>query len=139
MPKTVISNTSPIFYLNRIGHLELVERLYGEIVIPHAVLKEIEEGRKTDEDIPDVGRYKWIKLKSISVPSYIKIIPDLGEGEAEVLALGIEEREHLLIIDDALAIGYFQTRNYLIILTANLRKITFSTDSTGDLREVRYA
>ena len=42
-------------------------------------------------------------MKRISVPSSIKIIPDLGKGEAEVLALGLEERDHLLIIDDGLA------------------------------------
>ncbi len=103
MHKIVISNTSPIFYLHRIGLLELLRKLYGEIIIPNAVLEELEEGKKAGEDIPAVQEYKWIKVKRISVPSYIKIIPDLGKGEAEVLALGIEERNHLLIIDDALA------------------------------------
>lgn len=103
MHKIVISNTSPIFYLHRIGLLELLKRLYGEIIIPNAVLEELEDGKKTGEDIPAVQEYNWIKVRRISVPSSIKIIPDLGKGEAEVLALGLEERDHLLIIDDGLA------------------------------------
>lgn len=36
MHKIVLSNTSPIFYLNKIGHLELLKRLYGEITIPRS-------------------------------------------------------------------------------------------------------
>ena len=67
------------------------------------MLEELEEGEKSGEDIPSVREYKWIKVKRISVPSSIKIIPDLGKGEAEVLALGLEEKGHLLIIDDGLA------------------------------------
>ena len=103
MHKIVISNTSPIFYLHRVGYLELLEKLYGEIVIPNAVLEELKEGEKEGEDVPNVSKYKWIKVRHISVPSCIKLIPDLGKGEAEVLALGLEERQHLLIIDDTLA------------------------------------
>lgn len=103
MHKIVISNTSPIFYLNRLGYLELMERLYNEIVIPYAVLEELGEGKKTGEDVPEISKYKWIKVRHISVPSHIKIIPDLGKGEAEALALALEEKQHLLIIDDTLA------------------------------------
>ena len=57
---------------------------------------------KRGEDAPEVSNYEWIKVRSVSLPYYIKIIPDLGKGEAEVLALGLEEG-HLIIIDDALA------------------------------------
>lgn len=103
MHRVVISNTSPIFYLNKLGYLNLLERLYGEIVIPYAVLEELEEGEKAGEDVPEISEYKWMRVRHISVPSHIKIIPDLGKGEAEVLALALEEKEHLLIIDDSLA------------------------------------
>ena len=36
-------------------------------------------------------------------PVFISIVTDLGQGEAEVLALACEERETLVIIGDALA------------------------------------
>lgn len=103
MHKIVISNTSPIFYLYRLGYLELMEQLYGEIVIPNGVVEELNEGGKTGEDVPDIKRYKWIKVRHISAPYQIKIIPDLGKGEAEALALALLENEHLLVIDDLLA------------------------------------
>ena len=52
---------------------------------------------KRGEDVPEVSNYEWIKVRSVSLPYYIKIIPDLGKGEAEVLALGLEEG-HLIVI-----------------------------------------
>jgi predicted nucleic acid-binding protein len=42
MPECVISNTSPLFYLHQIDHLELLRRLYGQIIIPEAVIRELE-------------------------------------------------------------------------------------------------
>jgi len=66
MHKSVISNTSPIFYLHRIGLLELLKKLYGEIIIPNAVLEELEEGKKAGEDIPAIREYKWIKVRNNS-------------------------------------------------------------------------
>jgi predicted nucleic acid-binding protein len=99
----VIVNTSPLFYLHRLGYLHILKNLYGEVIIPHAVLTELEEGKKLGEDVPEVKNYNWIKVKNVTIPAFIKMIPDLGQGEAEVLALGCEESDSLLIIDDALA------------------------------------
>ncbi len=44
MPESVISNTSPLFYLFRIGRLELLMSLYGQITVPLQVRQELEEG-----------------------------------------------------------------------------------------------
>lgn len=103
MHKIVIVNTSPLFYLHRLRNLHILERLYGEIIVPQAVIAELEEGGRLGEDVPKISDYNWIKIKYVTLPAFIKIIPDLGQGEAEVLALGGEEKECLLIIDDALA------------------------------------
>jgi predicted nucleic acid-binding protein len=66
-------------------------------------LTELEEGRRHGEDVPEIRIYDWIKIKNVKVPEFIKLIPDLGQGEAEVLALGCDERDSLIIIDDAIA------------------------------------
>lgn len=101
--RAVIVNTSPVFYLHRLGCLNYLEKLYGEIIIPEAVAFELEEGKRLGEDVPEIADYRWIKVRKVTIPAFIKIIPDLGQGEAEVLALACEENEPLLIIDDVLA------------------------------------
>lgn len=97
MHENIISNTSPIFYLHRIGYLELLKKLYGEITVPKAVVEELEEGKKQGEDIPEINKCGWINIKDINIPSQISLVPDLGKGESEVLALGLAEKQHLLI------------------------------------------
>ncbi len=56
MPEA-ISNTSPLLYLYRVGVLEWLPSLFNEIWAPHAVVLELEEGRRRGYDVPDPRDY----------------------------------------------------------------------------------
>src|SRR3989338_8346959 len=101
MHSVVIVNTSPLFYLHRLGYLYLLEKLYGEIVIPHAVITEIEEGKKLGEDVPNISDYKWLKIKNVTIPAFIKMLHDLGLGEADVLARRIAKLQEFKLTGTA--------------------------------------
>jgi len=101
--KTVIVNTSPLYYLHKLRCLDCLEKLYSEIVVPEAVALELEEGERAGVDTPKIIDHQWVNVRRVAIPAFIKIIPDLGQGEAEVLALGCEVEAPLLIIDDLLA------------------------------------
>ncbi len=103
MPETVvISNTSPVFYLHQIGHLEVLKDIYGAVVIPPGVEKELEAGAAKGLDIPSIPQTAWLEVRPLQSRSQLPIVPDLGQGEAEVIALGLENPNSLLILDDAL-------------------------------------
>ena len=40
MPEMTAVNTSPLFYLHRLGLLKILHQLYGNITVPEAVVKE---------------------------------------------------------------------------------------------------
>ncbi|MEW6686561.1 MAG: DUF3368 domain-containing protein [Candidatus Edwardsbacteria bacterium] len=101
MPESVIVNTSPIFYLHRLQLLEILEKLYGTIIVPPAVIDELERGKIQGEDVPNIRVYSWIRVEQVKVSDFLKLITDLGTGEAEVLAL--EKTDSLVIIDEWLA------------------------------------
>ena len=105
MPDPVICNTSPLFYLHRLGCLGLLQKLYQQIVVPQAVVEELQVGRDQGEDVPDIAELEWIEVRTVSVPQLIGLITDLGPGEAQVLALALEEQKGLVILDDKLARG----------------------------------
>ncbi|NOY96127.1 MAG: hypothetical protein GXO81_07065 [Chlorobi bacterium] len=42
--RRIISNTTPILSLLKIGKLYLLKELYGKIIVPFAVYQEIEKG-----------------------------------------------------------------------------------------------
>ena len=47
MPK-VVSNTTPILSLLKIGKLDVLKELYGKVIISQAVYREIEAGKDSD-------------------------------------------------------------------------------------------
>jgi len=102
----VISNTSPLQYLYQLGLLDVLKKLYGQVIIPYAVSKELSNGRKQGIELPDPVLLNWITIKHISENKLFPIVTGLGAGEKEVLALGIESPNTLVILDDLLARSY---------------------------------
>jgi predicted nucleic acid-binding protein len=101
-------------------HLDLLQKLYQQITLPKAVVDELKAGQDQGEDVPNVEEFDWIKARSVRVPELIKLITDLGAGEAQVLALAIEEPDSLIILDDRLAREVAKMRNLRITGTAGV-------------------
>jgi len=99
----VIVNTSPLLYLHQVRCLELLRQLYSTITVPPAVPQELEIGKLQGVDVPEVNSIEWIQIRSVVSAAIIPAVIDLGQGEAEVLALGLENLDSLLIFDDSLA------------------------------------
>ncbi|HGX93883.1 MAG TPA: DUF3368 domain-containing protein [Candidatus Tenderia sp.] len=98
-----ISNTSPLLYLYRIGGLAWLARLFTEVWVPDAVIAELEAGQQRGYDVPVIERYLWIKRVN---PRYVPeewLALDLGLGELAALALALEHREQVVLLDDLLA------------------------------------
>ena len=98
----VIADTSAINYLILIGEVQLLSELYGGVVIPHAVRRELlalnspEPVRKWATDPPD-----WIRLVSPGSEALARTDESLDAGEWEAIALALDLRADLLLIDDA--------------------------------------
>lgn len=95
----VVSNTSPINNLAGIGQLSLLQQIYGQIVIPNAVYREL-------TDIPvagtiEVKTFEWIEKREVTNSTLVKTLElEIDEGEAEAIALAIELNADLLLIDE---------------------------------------
>ena len=94
----IISNSSPLIALSRIGRLDILKSLYGKIFIPKAVEKEIRADpiRKID-----LNRLSWIKVKVLNQSLSSDILSvNLGLGESETIALALELKAELVILDE---------------------------------------
>lgn len=120
MPEVIISNTSPIFYLHRLHLLDLLQKLYQRIIVPRAVMAELEAGRGQGEDVPEIDKYDWIEIHAIQSPQILGLSTDFGPGETEVLALALEEPESLVIIDEKLARKVARLRGLRVTGTAGV-------------------
>lgn len=102
MPE-VVADTSPLQYLFQLGHLDLLQRLYGKIWVPTSVVAELEAGIARGVMLPVLSTLSWIKPRQVATRRILVLAPDLGAGEREVLALALELAEPLVILDDSLA------------------------------------
>jgi predicted nucleic acid-binding protein len=99
----VVSNTSPITNLSAIGKLQLLQQLYGEIIISSSVFKELTQWGDLIPGATEVKTSDWIKVKSINNLSLVQFLTNqLHEGESSVIALALELRADWLIIDEQL-------------------------------------
>ncbi len=104
MPERVtICNTSPLLYLHMVGQLELLPQLYGQVLIPPAVQAELEAGAQRGVNVPVVEALPWLRVTPLASPALLPLATDLGRGEAEVIALGLERPNGRLVLDDTLA------------------------------------
>lgn len=99
----VISNTSPLLYLYRIGVMEWLGQLFEEVWVPDAVFEELEEGGQRGYDVPRLENYLWIKRTNPQQMPAEWFALDLGRGELAAMALGLEHPEQTLLLDDLLA------------------------------------
>jgi uncharacterized protein len=99
----VVSNTSPLQYLHVVQQLPVLERLYGNLIVPQAVVDELSVGRQHGYDVPDCTSYSWMHIETVAIPSILRLVTNLGAGEAEALALALIQATDLVILDDALA------------------------------------
>jgi predicted nucleic acid-binding protein len=106
MPK-VISNTTPILSLLKIGKLHLLKELYGNVTVPMAVFQEIERGKEKPY-YQNLTLLDWIDIQGIKNQDARAYFIDLDEGEAEVLILAKEQNAELVIMDEILGRRYAQ-------------------------------
>jgi predicted nucleic acid-binding protein len=101
--RATISNTSPLLYLHLVGQLDLLHRLYEQVLIPPGVKAELEAGAQRGVNVPQVEALSWLRVTPLVSQSLLPLATDLGRGEAEVIGLGLERPTSRLLLDDTLA------------------------------------
>jgi predicted nucleic acid-binding protein len=96
----VVADTSPLRYLILIEHVHVLPALYGHVVVPPAVIVELNQERTPDlvktwlSTMPD-----WLHVQA---PRQALTSPPtvLGAGEREAIALAVELSADALLMDD---------------------------------------
>jgi predicted nucleic acid-binding protein len=86
--------------------LNLLSEFYSRVLIPPAVVLELERGKVLGIDLPDINSLPWLTIQAPKRIDRVPAVTDLGAGEKEVLALGIELTNSIAILDDRLGRYY---------------------------------
>jgi predicted nucleic acid-binding protein len=90
---TVVADASPLIALVQVGHLPLLEKLFGEVLVPSAVVREV-----------GVSLPGFIRERKLSQPIPATVSrASLDPGESEAISLALELGADRLILDERLA------------------------------------
>ena len=88
---TIVSNTSPISNLAKIGQIDLLQKLYKTVLIPTAVYDELLDPRAGETIIKAVQSASWLEVQVVQNQKLVGELRNiLNLGEAEAIALAIE-------------------------------------------------
>jgi len=100
---TVVSNTTPLYYLTLIGHVDILPSLYGHVHVTQKVLEELRH-----PNAPPFVR-NW----AMAPPDWLMIhsdpaepdqsLADLDPGERSALFLSEQLRSDVVLLDEAAA------------------------------------
>jgi len=90
MHEVIISDTSCLIILHKIGELGLLRQLYDRVIITHEISEEY------GEQLPE-----WIEVGNLKDKRKQQLLEmQIGKGEASAIALALEIMPELIILDD---------------------------------------
>lgn len=103
----VIVNSGPLMALGKLGMLELLPRLYGQVKLPTAVFTEVvaqgSERGYSDAFLVQLaiqrGHLSVVEVSDVELPSDIAPLP-LDLGEKQTLYLALRDKADLVLFDD---------------------------------------
>ncbi len=94
----IIADAGPIIGFARIGRLDLLRQVVGELVIPDAVYEELVSRGRQRPGAAEVERGGWIQSKPVTDQAAVAQLPvALHAGEREAIVLAQELNAQLLI------------------------------------------
>ena len=100
----VVSDTTPLISLLKIERLSLLEKLFGEVLIPQAVFDELTSDERFQLEAEQIKQKQFISVKPVSNPESVSILKratGLDQGESEAIVLTDELKADLLLMDEA--------------------------------------
>lgn len=114
----VVADTTPLNYLILIRQAEVLHQLFGEVMIPEAVLTELRHPKAPAavmawlQNLPH-----WIRVVKVS---HVDDTIQLGHGETEAISLAIEKQVSIVLMDERRGRAAAEARGLLPIGTLNI-------------------
>lgn len=95
-----IINASPFILLSKSGIIDLLPKLFTEVVMPEAVYSEIAFGKDLASQIAQESSGAWLKRVHSATHADVEIW-NLGDGETELLSHAVADpKRYIALIDD---------------------------------------
>ena len=93
----IVSNSSPIIALALINRIELLQRVYQQVLIPPAVYEEVAGASNDVPGATTIRRGAWLEIRPLA---HTPLPLNLDPGETEAIHLAAELQADLLLMDE---------------------------------------
>jgi uncharacterized protein len=98
---SVVSNSGPLINLAKVGQFSLLKNLFQRILIPYGVFEEVVVRGVGQPGSVETQRARWLSRRKLKQPDIANILmAELDRGEAEAIALALQEKADWLLIDE---------------------------------------
>lgn len=98
----IVADTTPLIYLAKLGQLGILQQLYGNVVIPTEVWRELVAKKHNPERAALLRAATWLHVDPSADAS--PLLPELQKGmdngEAAAVALALHLHGDLVLVDD---------------------------------------
>ena len=99
----IVSDTTPIITLMKMGHLDILKRLYGKVLIPNAVYMELTVNEKFVAETSQVMDSDFLEVEKVDNEVAVTILQEvsgLNAGESEAIVMANNRKADLLVMDE---------------------------------------
>ena len=84
----VVSDTTPLISFLKIGHIDLLEKLFGKVFIPQAVYNELTADIRFQHEAQQIEQSTFIEVRAVENTGSVSVLKratglDQGESEAK--------------------------------------------------------
>lgn len=135
----VISDITPIISLLKAGCLGLLEKLYGNVLVPKAVYRELTENPAYLEEAEFIKTTKYFSVaavENVKSVDVLRSVTGLDAGESEALIMYDEKNADLLLMDERKGRSVAKQLREKYIGTAGILMLAYDKGYIGQV-EVR--
>jgi len=106
----IVSDSTPLIYLAKLGHLQLLQGLFGEVRVSAEVMKEIVRGKQQGfgdaTTIENAASDGWLRVMGLNatqrrrLSKFRQTFPDISEADASALILAKDLKAPLCVDDN---------------------------------------
>ncbi|MEK7256196.1 MAG: DUF3368 domain-containing protein [Bacteroidota bacterium] len=139
----IVSDTSPISNLFKIGRLDLLRQVFGKVILPQAVMTELLELEKRGIDLSPIKNAEWIEIKAVQEQAKVQVFlaKMIDEGESEAIVLAKELAADFLLIDEALGRKIAESEGLKVIgllgVLRDAKKLGYLSEIKPIIQELR--
>lgn len=97
-----MADTSVVSNLALVGAAKLLPALFGKLIVPEQVWRELLRGAELYEGLRFLRDIDWLEVRAVPLSaSLTELSKEVDLGEAEAIALALELKADLLLVDDS--------------------------------------